>query len=84
MDGGFTPIQPTLPVPPVRRGPGPIERRTPFSSPQHVLNQAQRRHRGRADVRKRKAYHLTAKETEVSDEGEQRVVPYIWNEEPWK
>jgi len=80
--GCTTPIQPTLPVPPVRRDPGPIKRRTPFPSPQYVFNQAQRRPRGRADRRKRKASHLTAKETEVSDEVEQRVVSYIWNEDP--
>jgi len=82
--GSTTPIQPTLPVPPIRRDPGPIERRTPFPSPQYVFNQAQRRPIGRVDGRKRKAYHLTAKETEVSYEAEQRVVPYIWNEDLWR
>ena len=80
--GSTTPIQPTLPVPPVRRDPGPIERRTSFPSPQYVFNRAQRRSKGRANGRKQKAHHLTVKETEVLDKVKQRMVPYIWNEDP--
>ena len=68
--GNTTPIKPTLQVPPVKRDLGPIERKTPFPSPQYIFNQAQRRPRGRADGRMQKAYHLTAKKTEVSDEVE--------------
>ena len=68
--GNTTPIQLTLPVPPVRRDSGPIERKTPFPSPQYVFNQAQRRPRGRADGRRQKHIIWPPKITKVSDEVE--------------
>ena len=63
----ITLIRPILPAPPVRRNPGPVDRRPSFLPPRYFFNQAQRRPRARTGGKKRQTYSLIEEEAQMSD-----------------
>ena len=63
-----TPVPQALSAPPVRKDPGPNNRRTPLPSQQQVYNQAPKGEKVGTDGKEGQAYNLTIEEAEASRE----------------